>query len=93
METSDVENDLFQAVRDVWRRLRPDDRELAQEMLEATGSTVEDVQAVWVEGDSVIYSPKDMTTGKFYFVEFKGEVQLYRKINDHQVEIYELELA
>jgi len=43
---------------------------------------------VEVRGESIHYDIKKMELNKFYFVELKGEVYLYRKISDHEVEIY-----
>lgn len=48
------------------------------------------MNAVKVEEDSVTINPKYMTTGQFYFAEIKGEPFLYRKVSEHEVEIYGL---
>jgi len=47
-----------------------------------------EMPAVEVRGESIHYNIKKMELNKFYFVELKGEPYLYRKISDHEVEIY-----
>lgn len=47
-------------------------------------------KAVRAEGDSVSLNPEYMEVGRFYLVELKGEPYLYRKVSDHEVEVYGL---
>jgi|GEM_PF-5898274 len=48
-------------------------------------------RAARAEGDSVRLNPQHMEIGQFYFAELKGRTSyLYRKVSDHEVEVYEL---
>jgi len=47
-------------------------------------------QAVTVEGNSVRVNPNYMKLNQFYCVELNGSPYLYRKVSDHEVEIYGL---
>ena len=55
-----------------------------------TAREKETEQAVWVSRDSVNFNMEKMELGRFYFAELKGEPYLYRKISDHEVEVYGL---
>jgi hypothetical protein len=45
---------------------------------------------VEVRGDSVNYNMRLMEMGRFYFAELEGQPYLYRKVSNHEVEIYGL---
>ncbi len=47
-------------------------------------------EPVEVRGDSVNFDMKLMETGRFYFAELDGQPYLYRKVSDHEVEVYGL---
>lgn len=47
-------------------------------------------EPVEVRGDSVNFDMNLMKMGKFYFAELEGQPYLYRKVSDHEVEIYGL---
>ena len=47
-------------------------------------------KAVAVEGDSVILNPEYMKVGLYYCVQIDDVPYMYRKINDHEVEVYGL---
>ena len=47
-----------------------------------------EVDAIKVSNDSVRINPKHMKLNLFYPVEFKGEQYLYRKISEHEIEVY-----
>lgn len=63
-----------------------DERELVDHIAEELTRR----KAIRVQGDSVMFNPKYMRTGRFYFVELKNEPYLYRKVNEHEVEVYGL---
>ena len=43
-----------------------------------------------VQGNSVVFNPKYMKLGHFYFVELKNKPYLYRKVSEYEVEVYGL---
>lgn len=47
-------------------------------------------QAVTVEGNSTKINPQYMQLYRFYLAELDGEPYLYRKVSEHEVEIYGL---
>jgi hypothetical protein len=47
-------------------------------------------KAVAVEGSSAILDPEYMKTGQYYCVQIDNVPYLYRKINDHEIEVYGL---
>ena len=47
-------------------------------------------KAVRVEGNSVVFNPKYMKLGRFYLVELENKPYLYRKVSEHEVEVYGL---
>ncbi len=47
-------------------------------------------QAVEANEDSVNLRIEEMETGRFYFAELDGEPYLYRKISEHEIEVYGL---
>jgi len=47
-------------------------------------------RAVWVREESIYFKIENMELGRFYFAELKGEPYLYRKISDHEIEVYGL---
>jgi hypothetical protein len=47
-------------------------------------------KAITVEDESVILNPEHMKVGQFYSVEVDNLPYLYRKINDHEIEVYGL---
>lgn len=46
------------------------------------------IEPVTVHDDSVEFRPKEMEIGKYYLVVLKGKPYIYRKINNHEVEVY-----
>ena len=48
------------------------------------------LEPVIAANDSVVFDPSIMETNKLYVVDLKGEVYAYRKVSDHEVEIYGL---
>ena len=47
-------------------------------------------QAVERVGDSIIFRPDLMKTGRFYMVEVDSKPYLYRKVGEGEVEVYGL---
>jgi hypothetical protein len=47
-------------------------------------------EPVEVRGDAVNFDMRLMEMGRFYFAELEGQPYLYRKVSDHEVEIYGL---
>jgi hypothetical protein len=43
---------------------------------------------VEVRGDSINYNVEKMEINRFYLAVLKGEPYLFRKVSDHEVEIY-----
>ena len=46
------------------------------------------VDAIEVGSDSMLINPKHMRLNLFYPAELKGERYLFRKISEHEVEVY-----
>ena len=63
-----------------------DERELVDHIAEE----LDRKKAIRVEGDSVMFNPKYMKLGRYYFVELENEPYLYRKVSEHEVEVYGL---
>ncbi|MCL0057574.1 hypothetical protein M1N05_00695 [Dehalococcoidales bacterium] len=63
-----------------------DERELMEHIAEELARK----KAIRVQGDSVMFNPKYMRLGHFYFVELENEPYLYRKVSEHEVEVYGL---
>lgn len=59
-----------------------------REIIKCYTDTVAREKAVRVENGSIIFDPKHMTLDRFYFVELKSNPYLYRKVSEHEVEIY-----
>lgn len=47
-----------------------------------------EVDAIKVSNDSVRINPEHMKLNLFYPAEFKGERYLYKKISEHEIEVY-----
>ena len=45
-------------------------------------------EPVHVQGDSINYNVEKMEINRFYLAVLKGEPYLFRKVSDHEVEIY-----
>lgn len=63
---------------------------LNEKILRNIADSLSRKSVVKAESDSIEFRPKDMEFGHFYFAELKGKPYLYRKVSEHEVEVYGL---
>lgn len=90
--TADVDVDVPIIQLEDWSRSKKGEFSVNNAMNVQSKSTMyegfAEIDAIKVSNDSVLINPKHMKLNLFYPVEFKGERYLYRKISEHEIEVY-----